>query len=47
MKTLAEYRSGRDDTTDYFLKAFDHELTVFGDLAGDVMIYLPDLARRV
>ncbi len=46
MKTLIEYRSGRD-TTDHFLKALDHEPTVFADLAGDVMINLPDLVRKV
>lgn len=46
MKTLTEYRSGRD-TTDHFLKALDHELTVVADLAGDLKINLPDLTCRV
>jgi len=31
----------------FFLKAADHVMTLFADFAGDVMMYRPDLERRV
>jgi hypothetical protein len=46
MKTLREKRVTRG-TTVHFLNAFDHDMRVFADFAGDVIMDLPDLVCNV
>jgi hypothetical protein len=46
MKTLLAKKNGRG-TIDYFANALVHDIRVVSDFAGDVMMILPDLVRRV
>ena len=46
MKTLLANSPGRV-TTDHFANALDQDRCVVADFAGDVMMILPDLVRRV